>query len=161
MALIDCYECKEKMSSFATSCPNCGAQPEDVDMDEMVDNVKKLQSESIKQIQVSFNRIHDKLFSFNSVFLAAYLVLSTYPKESPVIPLWTAVFPAVNLLILIFLEYRQRGIHRFASKITFWVVGEDEKYGRMIQNQSLLSLLSIVTTIAVFVFIVIKVYFYL
>jgi hypothetical protein len=40
-------------------------------------------------------------------------------------------------------------------------VGEDEKYGRMIQNQSLLSLLSIVTTIAVFVFIVIKVYFYL
>ncbi|OIQ75067.1 hypothetical protein GALL_432670 [mine drainage metagenome] len=29
--LIDCYECKAKVSDTAASCPHCGALPEDSD----------------------------------------------------------------------------------------------------------------------------------
>lgn len=29
--LIDCYECKAKISDTAASCPHCGALPEDSD----------------------------------------------------------------------------------------------------------------------------------
>jgi hypothetical protein len=29
--LIDCYECKAKISDTAASCPRCGALPEDSD----------------------------------------------------------------------------------------------------------------------------------
>lgn len=29
--LIDCYECKGKVSEFAVACPHCGAVPKDDD----------------------------------------------------------------------------------------------------------------------------------
>lgn len=161
MAIVECWECKNEISSFATLCPNCGAPPHGWEVDEMFENIEGPQEESVKQIQNSFNRIHDKLFSFNSVFLAASLVLATFPKESPVVPLWAIAFPVANLLLLIFLEYRQMEIHRFASKTTFLLTGEDEKYDRLNRNQSLRSLFSIITTIAVLLYIAIQVYCYL
>ena len=69
----------------------------------------------IKQIQNSFDREHDKLFTFNSVMVAAYFVIISLPSESKIIEAWTLILPVINLGFLTYLEILQRRIYRFAS----------------------------------------------
>jgi len=112
---------------------------------------------SLNQIQLSFDKIHDRLFNFNSVLIAIFLVLGTFPYNKPIIELWTSVFPIANLLFLIYIEWRQMEIHRFASNEVNWTEKERIKHGKLISSQSLISLLSIITTIAIFIFIGVEV----
>jgi len=126
--------------------------------DSLIEKVELRTKESLYSIQNSFDRIHDKLFNLNSVMIAAYFVLGTFPNESPVIRLWTSVFPIANLFYLIFIEYRQMEIHRFASNEMNWNDKDRERFGKMITTQSLLSLLSIIITIAIFTYLTIAVF---
>lgn len=109
---------------------------------------------SIKQIQSSFNRIHDKLFRLNNILIGIYIVLSTYPIENPKLRLWTVLFPLINLVYFIWLVYKQMGIHRFASNEQNWNKEEREEYGKKINSQNLFSLLSIISTSGVIIFLI-------
>ena len=123
--------------------------------------IKKSESRveyALNQIQNSFDRIHDKLFNFNNIMIAAYFVLGTFPSESPIISLWTSILPILNLIFLIFIEIRQMEIHRFASRQMEWDDVEREKYGKKNLTQTQLSLLSIVVTIGIFFFLATSVF---
>jgi len=39
MALIECYECKNKISSLAESCPQCGAPRQKSDTERAIDRI--------------------------------------------------------------------------------------------------------------------------
>jgi len=99
------------------------------------------------QIQNSFDRIHDKIFQFNNILIAAYLVLGTFPSDQPMLKLGWILIPTINLVFLMFLEHRQMEIHRYASTEPDWTNEDGEKYGRMIQFQTLLSFLSFLISI--------------
>jgi hypothetical protein len=100
---------------------------------------------SFQQIQNSFDRIHDKVFNFNNVLIGVYLVIGAL--ESSKLKIWSVIFPILNLVFLVYLDYRQMEIHRFASREQEWTLKENAEYGRKIQNQTLLSLLALVLSI--------------
>ncbi|KOF03325.1 hypothetical protein OB69_08550 [Roseivirga seohaensis subsp. aquiponti] len=102
---------------------------------------------SLNQIQNSFDRIHDRAFNFNNILLGAYLVLGTFPNESPKLELWTIIFPLIILSYLIFIEYRQMEIHRFASREQQWTSVERDEYISRIKGQTLYSLFGLVLSV--------------
>ena len=52
------------------------------------------------------------------------------------------VFPISNLIFMIILEIRQMKIHRFGANEEKWIEGDIDKHGRMIDQQTYLSLFS-------------------
>src|SRR5688500_13849940 len=70
---------------------------------------------ALNQIQNAFDRIHDKAFDFNNILIGAYLVLGTFPSNSPQLQLWTVTFPLINLVYLVYIDIRQMEIYRFSA----------------------------------------------
>lgn len=98
---------------------------------------------SLNQIQNSFDRIHDKVFNFNNILIGVYLVLGTFPSDSPKLNIWTVIFPIIILIYLVIIDIRQMEIHRFASREQEWTEEEREEFGRKIQKQTQYSLLAL------------------
>ena len=109
---------------------------------------------ALNQIQNAFDRIHDKVFNFNNVLIGVYLVLGTFPNNSPILNIWTVLFPIVNLVYLVYIDIRQMEIHRFASREQDWTSIEREEYGRRIKNQTLLSLLALGLSLACLIYLI-------
>jgi hypothetical protein len=127
------------------------------DSDELLKKVDTRVDHSTNQIQASFDRIHDKVFNFNNILIATYMVLGTFPNESPILKLWTVIFPVFNLIFLILLEIRQMGIHRFAANEKAWTDKERNQYGKKINSQTLLSLLSFGLTLGCLIYLIIEI----
>jgi hypothetical protein len=121
----------------------------------LIDNIEIRVEHSINQIQVSFDRIHDKVFNFNNIMIAAYMALGTFPVDSPILQLWTVIFPIINLIFLIFIEVRQMEIHRFAANEMKWTSKEREEFGERIHKQTLLSLGTMVISLGCLIYILI------
>jgi hypothetical protein len=112
---------------------------------------------STNQIQNSFDRIHDKVFNFNNILIATFMVLGTFPSNSPILELWTVVFPILNLIFLVFLEIRQMEIHRFAANEKEWTDIERSQYDKKINSQTLLSLLSFGLSLGCLIYLIIEI----
>lgn len=131
------------------------------DGDNLIRKAEKDGDEVSKKIQSSFDRIHDKLFNFNNMLIAAFLGLSKFPTELPIFSLWVALLPILNLIYLMLLEKWQMEIYRHLANRMEWNLTTDvDKYGKMINSQNLRSLLSIITTFGLFIFLVIKILTY-
>jgi len=129
--------------------------------DNLIKKAEKEEEEASQKIQSSFDRIHDKLFNFNNMLIAAFLGLTKFPSEQPIFSLWVAILPILNLIYLMLLEKWQMEIYRHAAKRMEWDLTNDvEKYGKMINSQNLRSFFSIITTFGLFLFLVIKILFY-
>jgi len=111
--------------------------------DKLFDKSDRRVEHSINQIQNSFDRIHDKVFNFNNILIGAYLVLGTFPDNSPKLELWTVIFPILNLVFLIYIDVRQMEIHRFASNEQEWTDKERDLYGKKISKQTNFSLFAL------------------
>jgi len=123
--------------------------------DSLIKKAENRADYELNQIQSCLNRIHDKLFTLNTALIAAFFALGTFPNESPILKLWTSAFPVINLFFLLFVEYKQMEIHRFASGELQWTETERNLYRERIKTQTRLSLLSILFTIAIFVYLVV------
>jgi hypothetical protein len=66
--LIDCYECKAKISDTAVSCPHCGALPEDSD---------RSLSVSVSDLDMKFGTIFWFLIKASVAAVPAVVVLYT------------------------------------------------------------------------------------
>jgi hypothetical protein len=126
--------------------------------DKRLDKVDQRIEYSTQQIQNTFDRIHDKVFNFNNILIGAFLVLGTFPSESPILYLWTVIFPIVNLVFMILLEIRQMNIHRFAANEEKWIESDYTKHGKMIDQQTLLSLLSFILSLSSLIYLVVEVW---
>lgn len=112
---------------------------------------------SVNQIQNTFDRIHDKIFNFNNILIGAFLVLGTFPNDSPHVKLWTITFPILNMVFMIFIDIRQMEIHRFAANEQEWTDIEREEYGEKIKKQTNLSLVSLFLSLLCLIYLIIKV----
>ncbi len=90
-----------------------------------------------------FDRLHDKLFTFNNILIAGYFALSKLEND---IPLATILIPIGNLAILLFIEYKMMEKSRFESEITKKSKTEIDKWGKNIHEMNLYSLLAIIST---------------
>ena len=124
----------------------------------LIHKVEKRVEHSLNQIQVSFDRIHDKVFNFNNIMIGAFLILGTFPSHSPILKLWTVIFPIINLIYLIVIDVRQMEIHRFASREMEWTSIERENFGRKINTQTLLSLGAFALSLGCLIYIIIKLF---
>lgn len=111
---------------------------------------------ALNQIQNTFDRIHDKVFNFNNILIGVYLVLGTFPDKLPILKLWTAIFPILNLIFMVYIDIRQMEIHRFASRQLDWSADDREKYGEKIRKQTNLSLIALTTSIGCLVYLIIE-----
>lgn len=124
--------------------------------DKLIEKSDRRVEHSLNQIQNTFDRIHDKVFNFNNILIGAYLVLGTFPDNSPKLKLWTVIFPILNLIFLIYIDFRQMEIHRFASNEQEWTNSERNEYGTRINKQTRLSLFALFISLICLIFLVIK-----
>lgn len=103
----------------------------------------KTEEEGLKNTLKYFDRIHDKLFTFNNILIAGYFALSKFENE---ISLATILIPISNLAFLIYIEYRMMEKSRFESNIRDCTMKDISLYGRRINQTNRFSLLSIFST---------------
>lgn len=114
-------------------------------------NFIRTEEEGLKNILKHFDRIHDKLFTFNNILIAGFFALSKL--ENP-IPVKTIFIPLINLCFLIFIEYEMMERSRFEASIKSQPFDKYSSYGKRIKRTNWYSLLSIFTTLIVAVFFV-------
>jgi len=94
-----------------------------------------------------FDRIHDKLFSFNNIMIVGYFALSKIETE---INIEYILIPIGNLIYLIFIEYKMMELSRTESNLKEIPIDKLNKklYSRY-KSVTLMSLFAIVTTLVV------------
>lgn len=113
------------------------------ELSEMDQRFKKTEEEGLKNLLKHFDRIHDKLFTFNNILIAGYFALSKLENK---ISLSFIMLPIANFIILLFIEYKMMEKSRFESQITKKPMNEISKWGKSIERTNQYSLLSIIST---------------
>jgi hypothetical protein len=100
-----------------------------------------------KNILHYFDRIHDKLFTLNNILIAGYF---TAAKLNPQIGMSNIIFPFINLVFLIFVEYRMMELSRVEANILNISLNQLEtKLFRKYSKVTLLSFFAILSTLTV------------
>lgn len=123
--------------------------------DKLIGKAESRVEHATNQIQNTFDRIHDKVFNFNNILIAAFIALGTFPSDSPKLELWTVIFPIINLIYMVLIDIRQMEIHRFAAREMEWTSIEREQYGKKISTQTFLSLGSFLLSIGCLIYLII------
>jgi len=110
------------------------------------DNFTRTEQEGLKNILKHFDRIHDKLFTFNNILIAGFFAIS---KIENTISVKNIVIPILNLCFLIFIEYEMMEKSRFESSIKTQDFDKYDSHSKRINRTNLYSLLSILTTLTV------------
>lgn len=101
------------------------------------------EQKGLADIYKYFDRINDKLSSFNNMLVAGYFALVVLiPDLSKLI----LVIPLINLAFLILVDYRMMEEGRFLSRIKEKTTKEIDAHSKIQTKTTLLSLLTIVTT---------------
>ncbi|WP_196889988.1 hypothetical protein [Aureivirga sp. CE67] len=131
--------------------------------EELESTTKKIEAdeiEAITKIQSTFDRIHDKVFAFNNILIVAFLGLSKYPSDKLIFQLWVSILPIFNLIFLMILEKWQMERYRLESIKSKWSDSDFIKHNKMIRSQNIKSLLSIIITFSLFIYLVVKILIY-
>jgi hypothetical protein len=122
------------------------------EFDEIYNKIKTAEQEGSKNILKYYDRIHDKLFSFNNILIAGYFALSQIYNS---VSIYLILIPIVNLFILLLIEYRNMGHSRFEANVTKKTRKELNENGKNIFKTNFYSRFIIGTTsIVTIVFIV-------
>lgn len=121
--------------------------------DEVIQNFKEQEKQGLHDILRYYDRIHDKLFSFNNMLIAGYFVIIAMP-DSQTNP-WWILLPIFNMLNLVFVDYEMMEKSRFESAIMSKSQKEIQNHGKRISKTTWRSLFTIISTLIVtFVFVI-------
>lgn len=115
----------------------------DAELDKINENFRKTEEEGAKSIIKYFDRIHDKLFTFNNILIAGYFTLS---KLLDSISAFTIIIPLINLGFLIYIEYRMMEKSRFEADIRSKDKSQIDNHGLSINKINFYSLKAIAST---------------
>ena len=118
----------------------------DKEVEEIYQNFKRTEREGVQNILKYFDRIHDKLFTFNNILIAGYFALSQFFESFSV---YGIIIPILNLGLLLLIEYRMMEKSRFESQITQKTSEEIDKNGLSINKTTRYSLYAIISTVIV------------
>lgn len=128
------------------------------EVEEINRRMEQREAQGLFDIYKYFDRINDKLSSFNNMLVACYLALIAIGQD---ISKWVLVLPILNMCVLVYVDYRMMEQGRILSKITSASQKEIDKYGRRQNQVTSWSLFTIITTIIVTVYFLIVVNQYL
>lgn len=112
-------------------------------------SLEKKAYDGTRDILKYFDRIHDKLFTFNNIMIVGFFTLSKLKNN---VPIELIFVPLINLMILIYIEYKMMQKSRFEAGILDVNFEEIPKLGNMISKTNSYSLLSIFSTFIVTLF---------
>lgn len=78
-------------------------------------NFDELEKSGKSNIFKYFDRIHDKLFTFNNILIVGFFTISKMEMD---VSIKNILFPIANLVLLIFIEWYMMEISRTESEIT-------------------------------------------
>lgn len=113
--------------------------------DEIIKNFKEQEKQGQRDILRYYDRIHDKLFSFNNMLIAGYFVIIAMPNST--MNPWWMILPIINMLHLVFVDYEMMEKSRFDSNIMNKSEKEIYQYGKKISKTTLRSLFTIISTL--------------
>lgn len=128
----------------------------DEELDEIDKNFRKTEEEGVKNILKYFDRIHDKLFTFNNILIAGYFALT---KLVDSISSFTIIVPVINLGFLIYIEYRMMEKSRFEANVRSKNKDQIDKHGLSINKTNLYSLAAIASTTIVTMYFLYNLFF--
>ena len=117
------------------------------EIDKTIVSLEKKAYDGTRDTLKYFDRIHDKLFTFNNIMIAGFLAIAKL-KEN--VPMELILVPIANLIIIIYIEYKMMEKSRMESNIleNFSI----NKYGSNVIKTNLYSLIMIFTTSVVTIF---------
>lgn len=113
---------------------------------EIEKRMNEREAKGLEDIYKYFDRINDKLSSFNNMLVAGYFALATFSVD---ITKWILIIPLINMLILIYLDYRMMEQGRFLSQVKSQPQYKIHKYGKRQNQVTLWSLFTIFTTLLI------------
>jgi uncharacterized membrane protein len=116
-------------------------------MTKLEKDMDDIEKEGIKNTLKYFDRIHDKLFTLNNMFIAAYFVIIVIPNSNT--STWLFLVPILNMLFLLYIDYRLLKRSRFQSAIKSKSSEDINKQTKEMDKTNLYSFLTIWTTIIV------------
>lgn len=124
------------------------------DIDEMTNKFEEQEKLGQRDILRYYDRIHDKLFSFNNMLIAGYFVVIAMPNST--MSSWWMILPIINMLHLVFVDYKMMEKSRFESDIMSKTPKEIQAYGNEINKTTRHSLFTIILTVLVTVVFIIQ-----
>lgn len=119
-----------------------------MEVEEFEKKINKIKEDAVKNILSHFNRINDKLFTFNNILIGGYFALSRIYDD---INIKVIMIPFINLIFLIFLEYLMMEKSRKEASVDELGLDEFIKFTENKETRpTLFSLLAIVSTLSVF-----------
>ena len=110
--------------------------------------IEKIKEDAVKNILSHFNRINDKLFTFNNILIGGYFALSRIEDD---INIKVILVPLLNLIFLIFLEYLMMEKSRKEASVDELGLDEFVFFAKNKETRTtLFSLLAIISTLSVF-----------
>lgn len=113
------------------------------DVENSMNNFKKIEEEGLKNVLKYYDRIHDRLFSFNNILVVGFFAIA---KIDPSIDIKNIFIPIANMVILIWIEFKMLNKSRVESQITLKSQTEVQNWGKSIQRTNQYSFLSILST---------------
>lgn len=120
-------------------------------------NFDRTEDEGYKGILDHFNRIHDKLFSFNNILIAGFFALIQLNTN---LSHWIILFPIINLGVLVVIEWIMMETSRSKANIKNIPLNEINltfsKWNNRSTNASLFAIVSTLVVIIFFIFYLMK-----
>ncbi|OIV42156.1 hypothetical protein [Flavobacterium johnsoniae] len=121
-----------------------------MDVEKFEKQIEKIKEDAGKNIINHFNRIHDKLFTSNNIFIAGYFALSRVQDN---IDILVIIIPLLNLIFLILIEYLMMEKSRKEYRIEDFDIDELIDFvDKKDHKTNLYSLLSLFSTLGVFIY---------
>jgi hypothetical protein len=119
-----------------------------MDVAEFEKKIDKIKEDAVKNILSHFNRINDKLFTFNNILIGGYFALSRIEVD---INIKVIMVPLLNLIFLIFLEYLMMQKSRKEAGVDELGLDEFVKFAENKETRTtLISFGAILSTLSVF-----------
>ena len=110
--------------------------------------IQKAEDEAVKNIAKHFDRINDKLFTFNNIMIAGFFALSKIENSHTL----SIIVPILNMILLIYIEYRMMEANRFQADITRKSPASIDKWRKNQNTTNGYAFVPILTTISVAVY---------
>ncbi|GAA5092405.1 hypothetical protein GCM10023210_21240 [Chryseobacterium ginsengisoli] len=111
------------------------------EIDKTMASLEKKAYDGVRDVFKYFDRINDKLFTFNNILIAGFFAIGKLKDD---VPMWMIIFPIVNLGVFIFIEYMIMEKSRMEAYILENF--NEERYRKNINKTNLYSLVTIFTT---------------
>jgi hypothetical protein len=108
------------------------------------EQIERKEEKGIEETIKYFDRIHDKLFSVNSILIGGYLALIAFKQN---VPRTILIIPMLNFFLLIIVDYMLMEKSRSEASYGKFTSDSVKKYGKHINKINYLSLLSILLTV--------------